>query len=259
MGLYLMQGRGKNYLKTIIPTPIWNALRIILNRKNVKISKEYQSVKLNFVMTRLHISKFAEIHNKFASLDKHLNFDVEKTRLRTYNVVSFCNLALHYSARYKLKGDIVTCGVSFGTAPLVMTHNLKSQIKGRTLFLVDPFLGAENSSNTKRLRNYNLDSELVLKRMPEGLDVVVIRDFLSPKAIKKFGKIAFAHLNTMDFKAEMESIPELYKKLVMGGFIIMDFYGWLSAENQRKVDELLTLCGAESFELVTRQLVIYKP
>ena len=254
-----MQVRDKNYYKTITPTPIWNALRIILKRKNVKIVKEYQSVKLNFVMTRLHISKFAEIHNKFASLDKHLNFDVEKTRLRTYNVVSFCNLALHNSARYKLKGDVVTFGVSFGTAPLVMTHNLKSQIKGRTLFLVDPFLGVESSSNDKRLRNYNLDSELVRERMPEGVDVVIIRDFLSSKIIKKFGKITFAHLNTMDLKAEIKSIPELYKKLLKGGFIIMDFYGWLSVEDQRKVDELLTLCGAESFELVTRQLVIYKP
>lgn len=97
-----------------------------------------------------------------------------------------------------------------------MTHNLKSQIKGRTLFLVDPFLGVENSFNDKRLRNYNLDPELVRERMPEGVDVVVIRDFLSPKIIKKFGKITFAHFNTADFKAEIKSIPELYKKLLRG-------------------------------------------
>ena len=39
----------------------------------------------------------------------------------------------------------------------------------------------------------------------------------------------------------------------------MDLYGWQTLEKQLEIDKTLVELGLVSFQLVTRQLVIYKP
>ena len=39
----------------------------------------------------------------------------------------------------------------------------------------------------------------------------------------------------------------------------MDLYGWQALEKQLEIDKTLVDLGLVSFQLVTRQLVIYKP
>ena len=71
--------------------------------------------------------------------------------------------------------------------------------------------------------------------------------------------LSFVHLNTGDFDSELKSIKIIFEKLLKGGFIIMDIYGWRN--ETKKIDELdnlLELIGANSFQLITRQLVIFK-
>jgi len=208
-------------------------------------------------MSRLHSGYFDSAHEKFAKLDLSLNKDTEKTRLRTYTVTSMCELSLN-SSETKAAGDILVAGVSYGTAPLVMSHVLRDKLLNRTIYLLDPFLGVENSTNHDIGRNYNLDSELVKGRMPETLSVSIIREFLTPKSIERIKKLVFVHLNTTDFRSELDAIPAIYKKLLVGGFIVVDLYGWLSLQNQNAIDQLLLSLGAQSFECVTRQLIIYK-
>jgi len=221
--------------------------------------RSYQSINLNFEMSRLHTGRFSDLHSKFAKIDQHLEGDTEKTRLRTYTVSTMCNLALDFIETSETKASILTAGVSFGTAPLVMGHFLGEKLTGRTLYLIDPFLGVNESTDNRKDSNHNLEPKLVIERMAPGLNVYLVRKFLSPEALNEISSLAFAHLNTGDFDAEFLSLPSIYNKLTKRGFIVFDLYGWLSPTLQERVDNLLNSLGAESFECVTRQLVIYKP
>ena len=244
--------RIKKLIKKSIPKTVWQKIRPPEN------NRDYQGVKLKFTMNRIHFGMFDTAHSKFAKQDLHLDKDTEKTRLRTYNVTSICKLSLNLSDD-SMKGSVVVAGVSFGTAALVMSEILAEKLKDRTIYLIDPFQGVENSSNSERRRNYNLDPEFVVNRMPRELNVCVIEDFLTPDIVEKLGPISFVHLNTTDFEAERTAIPSIYAKLLKGGFIVFDLYGFLPSRDQELIDGILSSLGAESFECVTRQLVIYKP
>jgi hypothetical protein len=245
--------RVKILAKIFIPRPLWNLL------KQVGKVRSYQGVNLNFQMSRIHLGEFSNAHEKFARLDKHLQEDTEKTRLRTYTATSFCNLALGLTkSDTDHSGDVVTAGISFGTAPLIACELLREKLTSRKIYLIDPFLGVENSSDSELRRSYNENPELVLDRMPKELEVSVIKEFLSPEVAAKFGPLAFVHLNTNDLSAEKATIPIFYEKLKRGGVIVFDLYGWLSIDNQLMIDDMLTTIGAESMEQVTRQLIIFK-
>jgi hypothetical protein len=167
-----------------------------------------------------------------------------------------CNLALNLSE--SKKGNLLVAGVSYGTAPLVMCETLNEKIIGREIHLIDPFLGVENSADSAKSRNYNTDPSLVLSRMPKNLNVKIQKSFLTPEVVKNVGPLIFAHLNTTDFKAEKTIIPTIYQNLEKGGFLVFDLYGFLAPSDQEQVDQLLSSLNAESFECVTRQLVVYK-
>jgi hypothetical protein len=242
----------RKLIKKSIPESVWEKIRPPENNRN------YQGVRLKFTMHRIHFGVHDAAHTKFAKQDLHLNKDTEKTRLRTYNVTSICNLALNLSDTSK-KGSVVVAGVSFGTAALVMSEILVEKLKERTIYLVDPFQGVENSSNSESKRNYNLDPKFVVDRMPKELNVCVIKDFLTPEIVEPLGPLIFVHLNTTDIEAERAVIPTVYANLLRGGFIVFDLYGFLPVSDQVSIDRLLFSLGAESFECVTRQLIVYKP
>ena len=150
-------------------------------------------------------------------------------------------------------GDFLSAGVSYGTAPIIISEYLQLQKKSEfRYYLIDPFSGAGRT-------NYNTDIDLVKSRWNNNILTIWIPEYLSTKAIDRVGRLSFIHLNTGDFDSEFETLPLLYKLLLPGGFIVQDLYGWQSIEKQVAIDTLLLQIGAESFIQVTQQLIIFKP
>lgn len=152
----------------------------------------------------------------------------------------------------------MTAGVSFGTAPLIVSEALRDEIKSRKFYLIDPLDGSKTSSE-KGMTSYNTDFDLVKNRWAPNVDAVWVREYLSTKVLNDIPDLALIHLNTGDFDSEYSCLSILFEKLVAGGFIVFDLYGWLTPERQSLIDQRLSALNATSFELPTRQLVIAKP
>ena len=104
---------------------------------------------------------------------------------------------------------------------------------------------------------YNTSDKLVIDRWDKDIPLHWIKSYLKPSILKNLPNLAFVQLNTGDFNSELKSLKIIFQKLVKGGFIILDIYGWESAD-VNKIDSLLKKIKANSFQLITRQLVIFK-
>ena len=207
-------------------------------------------------MKRLHEGRFSKVHEKWALLDEHIKGDLNVTRLRVYSVYSFAQIALANTSG----GDFLNVGISYGTTPLIISELLKEKIQGRSFYFIDPMKGSLDE-DTKHIYNndfaYNTDDKLVIDRWDNDIPLRWIKSYLKPSIIRNLPKLAFVHLNTSDFKAELKTLKIIFQKLAKGGFIILDMYGWESSD-VNKFDSLLKKIKANSFQLITRQLVIFK-
>jgi len=241
-------------LKQILPPILWKLIRKILGRKDQELHS-YQGIQAPFFMTRLHEGKFADIHEKWAVLDKHINGDLNHTRLRVYTVCSFAKLALDNN----INGGILSAGVSFGTAALISAEYLNLENQSRDYYLIDPFDGSNTASDKSNLRMYNTSFDLIQSRWNNVISTKWIREFLSPAVLRDLETLAFVHLNTGDYDSELECLPIIFEKLAPGAFMVLDLYGWQTNEKQKEIDYILNQIGASSFLYITRQLIIYKP
>jgi len=241
-------------LKLFAPPLIWQFLKKITGRTDPNHAISYQGVYTPFLMSRLHVGEFSIIHEKWTRLDTHINCNSNITRLRVYTVCCFAKLALNNT----VEGAFLTAGVSFGTSALISAEYLKLCNYKRDFYLMDPLDGSKTAAD-RGITSYNTDFELVRSRWNSKISAKWIRSFLSPKSIKNIQPLAFAHLNTGDFDSELKCLPIIFQKLVPGGFIVQDLYGWQTEENQKEIDSVLDNIGATSFLYVTRQLIISKP
>lgn len=238
----------KQFARPLTPPILWDYLRRTSGRHPDSSLISYQGVISPSLMTKMHSGTFSAIHEKYASLDHHILCDTNKTRLRVYTLCTFAKIALSNNN----SGDFLTAGISYGTAPLIVTEYLNLSEHKRTCYLIDPLNGKGGS-------NYNTDFELVKNRWNPRVPSVWIREYLSPNVIKDVPPLAFIHLNTGDFDAECSTLPLLFNLLLPGGFIIQDLYGWLPIDQQNIINMMLNKLGADAFGHVTRQLIIFKP
>lgn len=243
----------KIVFKKLCPPLILDIYRKLILRQKEIVLFDYQGVKPPFYMSRLHNTKFSHIHEKWANLDTHINRDSNVTRLRVYIICQFAKLTLNNTN----SGAFLTAGVSFGTSALITSEYLNLENFERDYYLIDPFDGSTTAA-VKGVNSYNTDFDLVKSRWNNKISTFWIRNFLSLKIIQDIPALAFVHLNTGDFESELNCISILYQKLIPGGFIILDIYGWLSLEKQKAIDSILDKIGATSFMCISRQLVISK-
>ena len=88
-------------LKNILLPPIFRLIRNVFRESSFS-DLDYQGIRLPFIMSRIHLGEFAKIHEKYTSLDSHINFNSNITRLRIYYVVEFCRMALMNAKFYEI-------------------------------------------------------------------------------------------------------------------------------------------------------------
>jgi hypothetical protein len=237
--------------KPILPKVIWRLARRVYYRCFLRFLKKeeinYQFVKQEKFLHEMHSGKFSDIHEKYSLLDTHIRKNVNVTRLRVYTLCTWAQVALTNTNR----GDFLSAGISFGTSSLVVSEFLKLENYDRRQFFIDPMDGRGRS-------DYNSDRSLVESRWNPKVELIWIQEPLNIQSIDKVGEISFAHLNTGAWDAEVGCLSTVYRKLVPGGILVMDYYGWKPREMQLVVNNILDDLGGKYFITPSLQLVIIR-
>jgi O-methyltransferase len=165
----------------------------------------------------------------------------------------------------KLDGDFVECGVYQGFSTAVMAKYLRFGEQRRKWYLYDTFagipadqlnIGHENpqpyvapglfESARQRFSAYP-NIHVVRGRVPEVL------------AQQAPAAIAFMHLDLNSAAAEVAALGQLYDRMVVGGYLVLDDYGWHAYRQQKaEEDPFFRSRGTTVLELPTGQGLVIK-
>jgi O-methyltransferase len=182
---------------------------------------------------------------------------------------------LCWAARCALQvgGDFVECGVFKGDFAWVVMQTLGSESIPK-FFLYDSFEGfspdySEASdyplnpgflayANT----HYQVDGmfEYVRDRFAPFPNVEVVKGFLPDSlALACPERIGFLHVDLNSPRAEVAVLEQLFDKVVPGGVIVFDDYGWKLFEKQKEAEDVFMKArGYEILELPTGQGLVVK-
>jgi hypothetical protein len=174
------------------------------------------------------------------------------------------------------KGDFVECGVFQGDMSLVVLLASGLLGSGRRLHLFDSFVGIDPArltdgeyadfpnyvemANSHYRKSYLHES--VVARFAPYAEVSVHKGFL-PEGLEGRApeRIAWLHIDLNTARPEVETLAILFDRIVPGGLIVLDDYGWLPFKAQRDAEDIFFAeRGYAVLELPTGQgLVVKRP
>ena len=189
------------------------------------------NVLLGRTLSFLDEPQFAETMRRHARNDQENSLAI---RLNTL-VWAFDN-ALH------LEGDIVECGVWHGFSFAFLTDYFTFASVPKTLWLYDTFEGipAEydpEGNDSDAFREEGL-YQSVLDRFSAYPNVRIVRGLL-PMSLEDASpdKIALLHLDMNSSRGELETLEVLFDRIVPGGMIVFDDYGWSAYRAQHDAEK----------------------
>lgn len=191
--------------------------------------------------------KFKECHsqiNQPQDYDQYAGPDGIAWRLNTLVWAAKCAL--------KLPGDFVECGVFKGDMSWVITNVIDWVNLDKTFYLYDTFEGfsSEYTSQEDFPLNPNfLDFaneiyqipnlyEQVCERFNKFLNVKIIKGVLPDSLVEESPEqIAFLHIDLNSVKPEIGVLEVLFDRIVSGGIIVFDDYGWIEYIRQKRAED----------------------
>ena len=213
----------------------------------------------NLITFDKNLSFFAD--NKFkAALQK--NATTEKEISIAWRVHTLCWAAFN---AMKLEGDLVECGVYKAFSFSVVADYLDLKTKNKKLYLYDTFEGIpdaynlEGHSNEGFLKDKDV-YELVKNKFSSYNNVEVVQGILPESfTIKCPEKISLLHVDLNSSKSEIAVLEHLYDRVVPGGFIVFDDFGWITYKQQTLAElEFMKARGQMILEMPTGQGVVIK-
>lgn len=168
------------------------------------------------------------------------------------------------------EGDFVECGVWKGFSFGVVTHYLDWPTISKNLYLYDTFEGipeqynSENRSNAVYQQQNAEDPDAIFKaaqaRFVGMKNVHLVRgtvpdtfEYVCPE------KIALLHLDMNSAASEIAALEVLWERVVPGGLIVFDDYGWAAYSAQKLAeDAFMAERGHTILELPTGQGLLVK-
>ena len=178
---------------------------------------------------------------------------------------------LTWAARNALHvdGDFAECGVLKGFSSEVICKYLGFQDLPRRYYLYDTFSGLPEETSTeterKKWQSYKeIDGEALYREVCEKFSVYGNVEVVRGVVPDSFGvavpeKIAFLHIDMNSERAEMLALEHLFDRVVPGGVIVLDDFGWTSHVGQTKAElAFMRERGHAILELPTGQGMILK-
>jgi len=167
----------------------------------------------------------------------------------------------------QLKGDFVECGVYKGSITMsnIAYIDFKS-LKDRKYYLFDTFCGLDEefSSEDEYLRfkdSYPDCYEFVVNSFKKYPNVVIVKGAV-PNILSQVNieKVAYLSIDMNSALPELEALKYFWPKLVPGGIVVLDDYGWPTCENQKAVaDNFASSVGVKVLSLPNGQGIVVKP
>jgi len=143
----------------------------------------------------------------------------------------------------KLEGDFVECGAGFGLLSSAIVEYLDFKNINKNFFLIDTFEGLSDKYSTEEEKNRTGD--LYTKVNPWHQEIVdmfsqydnvhvtkgVIPDILNDLKIEK---VSFLSMDMNSYIPEKDALEFFWPKLVSGGIVIFDDYGFPGHELQKE-------------------------
>lgn len=241
----------------------------LLRRRHKSVFWGDQMLTLDKSAGFLSDSKFAAA---FAAIKGSHSYDAydapHSIAWRLHTLIWAAQSALH------LPGDFVECGVFKGDMSWVVTQVLDFGKLPRQFYLYDTFSGFSEkySSPADFPENpgfYNAANQIystgslydVVKAKFASLPNVHVIQGVVPDVFAKGvpERIAFLHIDLNSARAEIGALEVLFDRMVPGGAIVFDDYGWANFHKQKEAeDDFFAARGYSVLELPTGQGLVIK-
>jgi hypothetical protein len=208
-------------------------LKFFVLKKQIYVADKFATALfVNFLSEERFKSAFTESLNGLVQ-DDLLSSDLERISEIQWRAHIVCWAA---NKVQDLDGDFVECGVWKGVLPKTICEYIDFQSLPKTYFLVDPW-GQGLKSDVYTSDIY----EEVRSRFSKYPNVKLIRG-LVPEALNliESTKIAYLAIDMNGSEPERAALEFFYPRLVSGGVIYLDDYGWNYPELRATVDKFLS-------------------
>lgn len=170
----------------------------------------------------------------------------------------------------RLPGDFVECGVYKGFSFAFLTDYLGFAGIDKALYLYDTYQGipeemnSENRSNAVYQRDIENDPDAILNYVRERFANVPNTKIVQGMIPDSFGQacpdqISLLHIDLNSAASEIAALNALFDKVVPGGIILFDDYGWTGYKAQRLAEnDFMAERGHHILELATGQGLVIK-
>lgn len=149
-----------------------------------------------------------------------------------------------------IEGDLIETGVWKGGAVIYMNGINKYYNQNRKIFVADSFEGLpppdpkyiyDTNANFHNEKEYSISLDEVKKNFNKFdlLDdnVIFIKGFFKDTLFQyPFNKLSMLRLDGDMYQSTIEALEALYDKVSIGGYIIIDDYGWKKCGCSKAVD-----------------------
>jgi len=250
------------YLKNKLRNKVYNKIaenNYILPKKDITYANDllYTFHNADFI----NEPKFADVYQTVKRIGGDLlkNYDIQ---WRIHVICYFANAVKH------LNGDFVDCGVNTGFCPKAIMDYTDFNSLNKTYYLFDTFYGMDSKYSTSyemerhNILGYGNNADIyqqVKERFKnDKVDIVrgAIPDTLTDRVIDK---VAYLSIDMNCVYPEVMALEFFWDKLVKGGVIILDDYGYPGCIEQKMAhDKFAKSKGVEVLSLPTCQGVIIK-
>lgn len=142
----------------------------------------------------------------------------------------------------RLEGDFVECGVWRGFCSAVLMQYLEFERCDRSFYLYDTFAGIPPELDSEKHDSPLFRAEGlyqgVIERFARYPNVKVVKGIVPESfAVAAPRRIAFMHIDMNSSKSEIAALDVLFDRVVSGGIIVFDDYGWTGYRAQQLAEE----------------------
>lgn len=219
------------------------------------------------VIDKIYFKLFNYSRNKIDPVneDKYYNYLVRLAECKT--LISADRLYIIYQCLrniQKLKGDCAELGVYKGGSAKIISHFLMKYSPQKNLYLLDTFEGMpETDKKIDRhkegdFKDTNLNE--VKEFLSNSNNIIFLKGLFAdtlPKITRK--DFSFVHIDADVYSSVKEGIEFFYPRLINGGIMLFDDYGFLSCPGAKKaVDEFFENNIEAPMYLFTGQCLVHK-
>jgi hypothetical protein len=173
-----------------------------------------------------------------------------------------------------LPGDFVECGVFRGDMTWMITQTVDVGGAGKKFYLYDTFAGLDprypgesSLPGTPHFAAFSHseyeadDIEAHVRRRFAAMPYVVVTKGSVPDILRQIApeRIAFLHLDMNSPQAEAGALEALFDRILLGGIIVFDDYGWRQFHKQKEAaDRFMAVRGQCIMEMPTGQGLMIK-